>query len=97
LQDGLTAIISPQFVDVFLSGPLNLLEQLDPTTLLVVIDLTDRGPGTYQLAPEVILENGDVQVDAILPNTIEVTIVEGNGNQGDSITPTPTVTPTTTP
>lgn len=97
LQDGLTAIISPQFVDVFLSGPLNLLEQLDPTTLLVVIDLTDRGPGTYQLAPEVILENGDVQVDAILPNTIEVTIVEGNGNQGGSITPTPTVTPTTTP
>jgi len=76
LDEGLKAIVSPETVDVFLSGPLNVLDELDPTILYVLIDLTDRGPGTYQLAPVVRLENADINVDAILPNTIEVTIVE---------------------
>ncbi len=74
LGQGLNATVSPESVDVYLSGPLYLLEQLDPTTIVVVIDLTDRGPGTYQLAPEVMLENSDLTVDAIQPNTLEVTI-----------------------
>ena len=74
LGTGLNATVSPENVDVFLSGPLYLLEQLDPATIVVIIDLTDRGPGTYQLAPEVMLENSDLTVDAILPNTLEVTI-----------------------
>lgn len=74
LGNGLKAVVSPENVDVFLSGPLDLLEELDPTTLTVVIDLSDRGPGTYQLAPEVILDNDKIKMDAILPNTIEVTI-----------------------
>lgn len=89
LGEGLEAILSPQLVDVFLSGPLSLLEQLSPGTLTVVIDLTDRGLGTYQLAPEVIFEGDEISVDAILPNTIEVTIIEANGG----VTPTPTPTP----
>jgi YbbR domain-containing protein len=74
LGTGLNATVSPENVDVFLSGPLYLLEELDPSTIVVVIDMTDRGPGTYQLAPEVMLENSDLTVDAILPNTLEVTI-----------------------
>lgn len=74
LGNGLNALVSPENVDVFLSGPLFVLEQLDPATIVVIIDLTDRGPGTYQLAPEVMLENSDLTVDAILPNTLEVTI-----------------------
>lgn len=74
LEEELKASISPASVDVFLSGPLNLLEQLNPSELMVIIDLTDRGPGTYQLAPEVILDNENIDVDAILPSTLEVTI-----------------------
>ncbi|MDY6872475.1 MAG: CdaR family protein [Chloroflexota bacterium] len=80
LGNGLTAVASPENVDVFLSGPLYLLEALDPATLEVVIDLTDRGPGTYQLAPEVLLDNPDINVDAILPNTIEVIISNGSSS-----------------
>jgi YbbR domain-containing protein len=76
LGTGLTAEVSPENVGVFLSGPLHVLEQLDPTTIVVVIDMTDRGPGTYQLAPEVMLENSDLTVDAILPNTLEVVITQ---------------------
>ncbi len=77
LGDGLTAVASPENVDVFLSGPLYLLEALDPASLVVQIDLTDRGPSTYQLAPEVQLDNPDINVDAILPSTVEVTIMNG--------------------
>lgn len=74
LAPGLNAQVSPQVVDIYLSGPLNQLEGLNPATITIMIDLTDRGPGTYQLTPEVILDAEDVNVDAILPSTIEVTI-----------------------
>ena len=74
LTPGLSATTSPDAVDVYLSGPLYLLEALDPATLVVAIDLTDRGVGTYQLVPEVLLEDSEISVDAILPNTLEVTI-----------------------
>ncbi len=97
LDEGLQAIISPQLVDVFLSGPLSLLEQLSPSTLTVTIDLTDRGLGTYQLAPEVILDQEEISVDAILPNTLEVTVVEENGAPEAEATSTPTPTPTAEP
>ena len=78
LDTNLTVEISPENVDVYLSGPLNFLEELTPSSIVVVIDLTDRGPGTYQLAPEVQLDNEEITVDAILPNTVEVIISQGN-------------------
>ena len=78
LGEGLSAEISPENVDVFLSGPVALLEELSPSTLVVILNLEDRDPGIYTLAPEVRLENEEINVDAILPNTIEVTITEGN-------------------
>lgn len=77
LGEGLTATVSPESVDVFLSGPVDLLERLSPSTLVVIINLEDREPGTYTLAPVVQLENEEINVDAILPNTIEVTITDG--------------------
>lgn len=93
LEEGLEAVISPQQVDVFLSGPLSLLEKLSPGTLTVIINLSDRDPGTYQLAPQVVLEEEDINVDAILPNTLEVTISEENSNPSTELTPTPTPEP----
>ena len=78
LDEGLEAEISPQNVDIFLSGPLPILDELDLGSILVLIDLSDRGPGTYQLAPEVLLDNNQISVDAILPSSIEVTISEIN-------------------
>jgi len=95
----LEVFISPATVDVFLSGPLSVLEELTPSTLSVLIDLTDRGPGTYQLAAEVLLDNEAVSVDAILPNTLEVTIEVLDPNRIPQLTPTtaPTMTPTSTP
>jgi len=74
LATGLKATLSPDLVDVYLSGPLYLLETLDPAQLVIIIDLTDQGIGTYQLSPEVVLEGAEISVDAISPNTLEVTI-----------------------
>jgi YbbR domain-containing protein len=87
------ATVSPETVDVFLSGPLSSLEELDPSNIIVVINLSERGPGTYQLTPEVLLENSELNVDAIIPNTLEVTIT----NSGQTSNATPAVTPTQTP
>jgi YbbR domain-containing protein len=87
------ATVSPKTVDVFLSGPLSSLEELDPSNIIVVINLSERGPGTYQLTPEVLLENSELNVDAIIPNTLEVTIT----NSGQTSNATPAVTPTQTP
>jgi len=74
LADGLNATVSPESVDVFLSGPIDLLDDLSLESLIVIINLEDRDPGTYTLAPEIQLENDEINVDAILPNTIEVII-----------------------
>ncbi len=97
LQEGLDATISPKNVDVFLSGPVHLLEGLSLENIFVVIDLSDRTPGTYQLTPIVRLEFEDVNVDAILPSTIEVIINSENTNQNNGDLPAPTATPTVSP
>ncbi len=76
LEEGLKVEFSPLNVDIFLSGPLPLLDQLTQSDLIVLLDLSERGPGTYQLAPEVLLENDQIDIDAILPSSIEVTIIE---------------------
>ncbi len=74
LRNGLSASISPIEVDVYLSGPLYLLEGYKFSDIIIVIDLTDRGPGTYQLVPQLRLLNEEINLDAILPGTIEVVV-----------------------
>lgn len=80
LDEDYTVELSPENVDVFLSGPLPILDQLSPEDIQVVLDLTGRTPGTYQLAPNVRLTYNELSIDAIIPSSIEVTITEVNGN-----------------
>lgn len=74
MTNGLRVNFSPDTVDLYISGPMNLLEQLVAGDIKVVIDLKDRIPGTYQLTPEVELTNSDLHLDSILPGTIEVVL-----------------------
>lgn len=74
LGNGLSATISPIEVDVYLSGPLYLLEGYKFSDIIIIVDLTDRGPGTYQLVPQLSMLNEEINVDAILPGTIEVVV-----------------------
>ena len=69
-----TATLSPTVVDVYLSGPLYLLEGYTFSDIIINLDLIDRGPGTYQLVPVMERLSELLKVDAILPGTIEVII-----------------------
>ncbi len=86
LTPGLTAEVSPQTVDVILSGPLPLLDMLSLQDVRVVIDVTDLEAGTHQLTPTVEILVSDITVESILPATVEV-ILSPAGTS--TTTPTP--------
>jgi len=79
---GYIATISPVTVDLYLSGPLPMLESLVTSEVIVSVDLTGLTAGTYQLTPTVTIMVVGVRVETILPATVEVVIARG--------TPTPT-------
>ena len=74
LPEGLTAVISPQTVDVIISGPLPGLDALTPQDIIVTVDVTGLVTGIYQLIPTVEVLVDNVLVESILPSTIEVVL-----------------------
>ncbi len=66
--------ISPKLVDVILSGPLPVLESLQPSAVRVTVDVSGLSAGTYQLEPKVEVLKQQVQVESFLPVTVEVTL-----------------------
>jgi YbbR domain-containing protein len=88
------AVLSPETVKVILSGPVTVLDSLKPSDIRVVVDLTDQELGTYQLEPRVDLLPDRLQAEAILPATIEVTVITAPTATPTSVfTPTPPTTP----
>ena len=83
LAPGLMAEVSPLTVDVIISGPLPLLDQLSQADLRITLDLTGLIKGTYQLIPTIELRIAEIRVESILPGSVEVRIV-------DAPSPTPT-------
>jgi YbbR domain-containing protein len=83
LGEGLKAQVSPETVDVILSGPSPVLDSLLSSDVQVRIDLTGLTPGTYQVTPTVSVGKQDVLVQSILPGTVEVIITAAEA------TPTP--------
>lgn len=88
LSEGLSVQVLPPTVDVILSGPLPILDALTPQDVKVRVDVTGLGLGTHQLTPVVDVLVDNVEVESILPGTIEVVI---------SPPVTPTITPFPTP
>ena len=74
LAAGLQAKLSPQTVDVYISGPMNLLENIGTASVYVSLDLTGLAEGTYQLSPKVELQRPELRLDSTLPGLIEVVI-----------------------
>ena len=74
LGQGLKAALSPDRVDIYVSGPLYLLDKLNAADIIVTLDLANKTPGTYQLIPTVTLADSAINLDSILPASIEVVI-----------------------
>jgi YbbR domain-containing protein len=77
------ALVSPETVDVILSGPVPILDTLTPDDIRVVVDVSDLDVGIYQLEPQVEVIPDRIEVEALLPSTVAVEII---------IAPTPTPT-----
>ncbi|HET9590180.1 MAG TPA: CdaR family protein [Anaerolineales bacterium] len=84
LPEEFSAQIFPETVDVIISGPLPVLEALTPQDITVTVDVTGLDVGTHQLEPELDALVDNVLEESILPSTVEVII---------SVPITPTVTP----
>ena len=82
LSPELQAALSPDRVDVILTGPLPLLDKITSADVRVMIDLNDLLAGSYQIQPEVELSQENILLQSILPASIEVLL-----------TPIPVVTP----
>lgn len=73
LGDSLEASVSPETVDVILSGPIPLLDSLNPDDMFVILDLSGLLPGTHVVTPRVVLPEG-IRQEGVLPETVEVVI-----------------------
>ncbi|KAA3645852.1 MAG: hypothetical protein DWQ07_11685 [Chloroflexi bacterium] len=91
LSPQFSATVSPQSVDVILSGPVAELEVLEEDDVRFFVDLTGLELGTHLVVPQAEILSERVQVESVIPETIEVVI-----GPPLSPTPTPTVTPTAT-
>ena len=74
LDSTLSAVLSPDRVDIILSGPLPTLDELIPGNVRVFIDLTDAEQGISQVEPSVEINIQNVRFESLLPATIEVEI-----------------------
>jgi len=94
LEGGLKYDISPTTVDVILTGPLAVLNSLQPDDVHVLLDLSGLAAGTYQLIPAVTVVEQGVTVQSILPETVEVTVTKGTAT---TLATTPITTPAAMP
>jgi YbbR domain-containing protein len=98
LASGFTATVSPETVEVFLSGPLPQLEAMQASDVRVVIELFELEAGTHQIVPQVVVPDG-VTDHSILPSVVQVEIATAptptptlTSRASDSVTPAPTST-----
>ncbi len=88
LSPGLAAEVAPETVDVIISGPLPVLNNLKPSDMRMVVDLTGLDLGTYTLEPRMDFLPGRVRIISVQPASLEITIF---------LAPTPTMTKTPAP
>jgi YbbR domain-containing protein len=94
LGPGLSASLSPDTVEVFLTGPLTVLDALTPDDVIVSISLAGLDVGTHLAVTHAEVLVDGVVIESINPDTIEVVIIEALTDDASSeTTPTPSPTP----
>lgn len=76
LSPGLTSTVSPETVEVIVSGPLPVLDKLKPEDVRVVLDLFELSVGTHQIEPQVIVPE-KVTAQSVIPSSLQVEISAG--------------------
>lgn len=94
LPPNLAAQVSPASIDVIVTGPLPVLDGLTPASFRAVVDLTGLAPGTYPMAPVVDLQPDQVRIETVMPETIEVDIIDAP-TATVTLPASPTLPPTT--
>ncbi len=65
--------VAPQTVSLILSGPLPVLDRLDPNTVHVMVDVGNLSPGEYVLNVKVIAPP-NLKVESTIPQTLSVLV-----------------------
>ena len=78
-RSDLHTTVSPDTVQVILSGPVSMLEALGTDDMFVVVDVSGLVPGSHTLTPLVLSPPG-LQQEGVLPQTVEV-VITNPGNQ----------------
>ena len=92
LGAGLIAQLSPDSVDVIMSGPLPVLDSMTAENVKVILDLLHLKTGSHDIEPAVVITGPDViKTDQVMPEIIHVDILRPTN------TPTGTATGTVVP
>jgi YbbR domain-containing protein len=107
IPEGFRVAISPDTIDVIVSGPLPVLRRMTREDIRVFIDISDAVEGSYQRVPQIELYIMSVVVESSLPESVEVVIevldpeatppADDNGIIWITATPNPTPVMTPTP
>lgn len=76
LRRGIVATVSPDAVEVILSGPMPALADLSSQDVQIIIDATGLAPGVYVLKPRAIIVPSVLRVQSLLPDTVLVNLTE---------------------
>lgn len=83
LSEGHTATITPDLISIVITGPISIVNQLSPLDVRAIVDLNNVPPGSQEVVPQIVIQQGRVTLDTtLLPAAVTVTIVP-------PITPTP--------
>lgn len=86
LGDGLTASFEPGTVSIQVSAPIDILQAMTPEDISIWANLSGRGPGTYEIAPEVTVPQGATW-QATEPFVVDVTVTGANVSSPEAATP----------
>lgn len=78
LGDGLSGSVEPATISAAIVAPESTLQELDVSTISVVVDAQGLGPGTYELTPTVLVPS-NAQWISTTPATVSVTITKSSG------------------
>jgi YbbR domain-containing protein len=93
LTPGFGAVVSPSSIDVNLAGTLAQFQQLRPEDVRALLDMEGRGPGTYEIEPQIVVPQG-IRVASVQPPRLTVSVLAPTVSPP---TPTSTALPTATP